>query len=128
MTDREKREQCLRKANECVNGDRDEAYGNAENNFDHIAEMWTAYLKDRLCADIDALDVSNMMIMLKMARISANGFHLDNYIDIAGYAACAYGIAQQQNEDVESAFAGANFEQALKSAFEGAKITLREEA
>ena len=106
MTDRERREQCLRMANECVNGNRDEAYGNAENNFNHIAEMWTAYLKDRLCADIEALDVSNMMILLKMARSSANCFHLDSYIDIAGYAACAYGIAQQQNEICEKAFEG----------------------
>lgn len=103
-TDKERRETCLRKANECVNGSRNEEYGSAENNFNHIANMWTAYLSDRLCAELDALDVSNMMIMLKMARIAANGFHLDNYVDIAGYAACSYGIAQEQNELCEAAF------------------------
>ena len=106
VSDKERREECLRLANGCVNGDRDEEYGNAENSFNHIAAMWTAYLKDRLAYDIDAIDVSNMMIMLKMARIAANGFHLDSYIDIAGYAACAYGIAQQQNEICEKAFEG----------------------
>lgn len=102
-TDKERREECLRKANECVNGSRDEQYGSAENSFQHIAEMWSAYLGEKLNAEIDALDVSSMMIMLKLARVSANGFHLDNYVDIAGYAACAYGIAADEAYGIAAA-------------------------
>lgn len=89
----EKREECLRTACEIVNGARKECYGDAEDNFQTIAELWGTYLNatggDVL---IDSKDVAMMMILLKVARAAAPGIHLDNYIDISGYAACAYGI------------------------------------
>lgn len=88
----EKREECLRTACEIVNGERQESYGDAEDNFQTIATLWETYLKATGCAVlIDSKDVAMMMILLKVARASVPGIHLDNYIDIAGYAACAYG-------------------------------------
>lgn len=39
-----KREECLRKSCEIVNGQREKSYGTPENNFKVIAEMWSAYL------------------------------------------------------------------------------------
>ena len=89
----EKREECLRTACEIVNGARQECYGDAEDNFQTIATMWETYLNERGCAVvIGPKDVAMMMILLKVARAAAPGIHLDNYIDISGYAACAYGI------------------------------------
>lgn len=41
MNDREK---CLREACEIVNGARNQAYGNVEENFDRIASLWSIYL------------------------------------------------------------------------------------
>lgn len=89
----EKREECLRTACEIVNGARQECYGDAEDNFQTIATLWETYLKSTGCdVLIDSKDVAMMMILLKVARAASHEIHLDNYVDIAGYAACAYGI------------------------------------
>ena len=88
----EKREECLRTACEIGNGARHECYGEAEDNFQTIATLWESYLKATGCdVLIDSKDVAMMMILLKVARAAVPGIHLDNYVDIAGYAACAYG-------------------------------------
>ena len=84
-----KREECLRKANEIVNGQREQQYGTPEDNFKMIAEMWSAYLE----TDVSAVDVAMMMSLLKIARISTGTFNEDSFIDLAGYAACGYEIA-----------------------------------
>lgn len=85
------REDCLRKANECVNESRRDKYGELEDNFETIANLWNVYLgaiaEDR--ADLTSVDVANMMTLLKVGR-AATGINSDNYVDIAGYAACAY--------------------------------------
>lgn len=87
------REKCLREACEIVNGAQQECYGDAEDNFQTIATLWETYLKERGCdIVIDSKDVAMMMILLKVARAVYPGSHLDNYVDIAGYAACGYGI------------------------------------
>ena len=89
----EKREECLRTACEIVNGARQDCYGDAEDNFQTIAALWESYLKATGCdVVINSKDVAMMMILLKVARAASHEIHLDNYVDIAGYAACAYGI------------------------------------
>ena len=45
---------------------------------------------------LEAEDVAIMMILLKIARIQTGTFKPDNYIDIAGYAACAAEVAGGQ--------------------------------
>ncbi len=84
------REKMLDEAKGIVCGNRDKEYGKPENNFEYIAYMWNAYLNGS--SHIDADDVANMMILLKLARAKANPEHLDSFVDIAGYAACAYEI------------------------------------
>lgn len=80
----------LNKANDIVNGDRQNDYGEVENNFQVIADLWTAYLKSKtdMTDAITAQDVAVLMIFLKCARISSGHNKDDNWIDIAGYAAC----------------------------------------
>lgn len=73
-------------ANECVNGARPNDYGTPEDNFEMIAELWTAYLG----YDVTAFDVSAMMVLLKLARTRTGNGTADCYIDIAGYAACGF--------------------------------------
>lgn len=79
----------LGKAHKCVCGQREEDYGSPEDNFVVISNLWSCYLTaifgDKL--EISPCDVANMMILLKVAR-NAGGSKLDNWIDIAGYAAC----------------------------------------
>lgn len=78
------REKLLDEAKAIVCGDRDEQYGNPENAFWCIAEMWTSYLG----TEITASNVCDMMVLLKVAR-NSHQQKRDNLVDIAGYAACA---------------------------------------
>lgn len=80
------REECLRKANECVNGGREHDYGTPEDNFKTIADLWEVYLDH----PITKRDVVIMMILLKIARVKTGAGTNDCYVDIAGYSACGY--------------------------------------
>ena len=91
MNDREK---CLREACEIVNGARNQTYGNVEDNFERIATLWSTYIG----TEVTAIDVAMMMVLLKTARVGTGGAsHYDNYVDVAGYAACAYEITKEWN-------------------------------
>lgn len=73
----------LEDAKKIVCGERAEQYGDVESCFSTIGHLWTSYLG----SEISARDVSNMMVLLKIARNKSGG-HRDNWVDIAGYAAC----------------------------------------
>ena len=83
------RKECLEEAAKCVLMDRQTQYGGLENNFQQIADLWEAYLH----VPISPLDVAMCMVMLKIARAKSAKYHADNYVDIAGYAACAAEIS-----------------------------------
>lgn len=86
------RERCLDEAKRIVCTDRNEQYGEPENNFDMIADYWAVYLngKYKIGVQLDSVDVAHMMVLFKMGRITtAKTYKEDNYIDLAGYAACA---------------------------------------
>lgn len=87
-----KREQLLETAKQTVCHDRNDQYGEPEDVFNEIAGHWTNYvahhcLTDNGFVEISEKDVAAMMIMLKVSRIT-NHIKADNWIDIAGYAAC----------------------------------------
>lgn len=89
-----KRAETLDSAKEIVTKDREEQYGSPEDNFATIAEFWTTYIKTKCVSpgtdvNISPADVGTMMILLKTARIAGGSEKADNFIDIAGYAACA---------------------------------------
>lgn len=79
----------LKTAENIVNGDREKQYGKAENNFKTIADLWVDYLaaKDDPM-DIEPKDVAAMLALLKIARIASGHAKEDNWVDLAGYAAC----------------------------------------
>ena len=79
-----KRAEILDAAKRCVCGDREQDYGSPENNFRVIADLWTAYLG----YEVAATDVAAMLALLKIARIASGHAKDDNWIDLAGYAAC----------------------------------------
>jgi hypothetical protein len=85
-----KRADILATASEYVTTDRAATHGNAEDNFLRTAELWNAYLG---VDNITSTDVAVMLALLKVARIKQNPNHTDNWIDIAGYAACGGEIA-----------------------------------
>lgn len=83
------RKDILTKAISTVNGDREEDYGSPEHNFETIAKLWNAYMDARPDkTDIKPVDVAAMMALLKLARIASQHAKQDNWIDLAGYAAC----------------------------------------
>lgn len=93
------RSEILDMAKEIVTKDRQATHGNAEDNFSTISEMWEAYIRSACIAGdyydlcISPNDVAIMMILLKIARTASNPEHLDNWLDMVGYAACGGEIA-----------------------------------
>ena len=79
------RKEILEKAEQCVNGQREQDYGSPEDNFGVIADLWSVYLGDR---NINPVDVAMMMALLKIARIRSGQGTDDSFVDLAGYAAC----------------------------------------
>ena len=79
-----KREEILTLAKQAVNGEREQTYGSPEDSFERIARLWSTYLQQ----PVNGLDVAKMMILFKLARTGEHEY-LDNWVDIAGYAACA---------------------------------------
>lgn len=86
------RTEILKKAQDVVNGDRDKEYGQPEDNFAVIADLWSAYKGVKFTR----VDVSMMMSLLKIARIRSNPDKPDSYVDLAGYAACAAEVAAKE--------------------------------
>lgn len=87
------RDGLLEEAKRLINGDREEQYGNAEEAFTMVAELWTTWLKNRSPVivkngGLGAFDVAMMMALLKVAR-SAVATAPDSLVDLAGYAAIA---------------------------------------
>lgn len=83
------RNDILAKAADIVGGHRVKDYGEPEDNFGIIAQLWSAYLG----IDISSVDVSMLMVLFKSARVKSGTGTLDSFIDIAGYAACGGEIA-----------------------------------
>lgn len=95
-----KRAEILEAARVCVCGEREQDYGKLENNFETVGLLWGVYLraahpefaKVMAINHINAKDVAVMMGLLKVGRI-ATGNKEDNFVDLAGYAACAGEVA-----------------------------------
>ena len=85
------RKSILAEAERCVCTDREAQYGSPENNLSLIARLWREYLDTD--KPITAHDVAIMMALLKIGRIASGQVKEDNYVDLAGYAACAGEIA-----------------------------------
>lgn len=63
-----------------VEGDRQEQYGSYDENLSRIAALWSSYIG----TDITAMDVSLMMVLLKISRCKA-GYARDNAVDGVAY-------------------------------------------
>ena len=79
-----KRDEILDAAKLRVCRGREQDYGIPEWDFETIAKFWTAYLYYQ----VSATDVAAMLALMKIARISSGHAKEDNWVDLAGYAAC----------------------------------------
>lgn len=89
----------LNTANDIINGERKEDYGDAFDSFDRIAGLWSSYLNHH----ISPVDVAHMMILMKVSRgtnhAKFNRINEDNLVDIAGYSALAYQVSENYFKD-----------------------------
>jgi hypothetical protein len=100
------RKEILHQAEICVTGERQHDYGRPERNFRVIAGLWQSYLKYSGCVGsktdvcICPEDVALMMCLFKIGRACTGDYPvLDNYVDLAGYAACAGELATGAQDD-----------------------------
>ncbi|AVO22369.1 hypothetical protein PBI_SMEAGOL_55 [Mycobacterium phage Smeagol] len=88
-------ESILEEAQRLIHGPRNKNYGHPRENFADISALFSAYLG----RPITDLDVANLMILVKVARVKGTGYHRDSYTDIAGYAGCAERIYEEPVEE-----------------------------
>lgn len=95
------RKEILDAALKCVNGDRDRQYGNPEDSFRCIAEFWNNYIRCRTGYDVhlEPSDTAAMLALLKIARIAGGQVKDDNWIDLAGYAACGGEVQHKETDE-----------------------------
>ena len=91
------RPEILDAAKKCVCGQREQDYGSPENNFQVIADLWTAYYGQKFTP----LNVAMMMTLLKIGRIRSGTATDDSFVDAAGYIACGGEIASQRKDVTE---------------------------
>lgn len=90
------RSEILKAAERCVCTDRNQQYGEPEDNFRIIAALWNVYLFGRGAkSQLNPADVGAMMALFKLGRIATGGDKADNFVDLAGYAACAGEISTE---------------------------------
>lgn len=103
MTDHyEKAKQAWETAGKLVQGDRRETHGDFKTNFQAIADLWSVYIANvatkRKAMEplIQAEDVAQMMVLLKVARAMNGGINIDDYIDAIGYSMIAAGLVHSE--------------------------------
>ena len=99
------RAKILDEAAKIICSDRNDEYGEPEDNFEVIGKLWSAFLSAR-CAPVGVqiemgpAEVAEMMALFKIGRLaSAYCPKRDSFVDCAGYIACAGEIALRGEED-----------------------------
>jgi hypothetical protein len=78
----------LKRAEEIINGERQNHYGSPEDSFGLISTLWQFHLDNRTnTGPLDAADVGMMMTLFKFARMYGQKWHPDNAVDACGYLA-----------------------------------------
>lgn len=76
-------------------GERGQDYGGIEDNFSHIASIFTTMTGKAFGAH----DVAMVLAAVKIARIRQSPGKADNYLDAINYLAFAHELRPQQNSD-----------------------------
>lgn len=99
---KEARKEILDEAAKAVLHDRTTTHGGVEDNFATIATYWTNHLQARGLIPsgkaMESRDVAVMLAMLKAARLAQSFDHRDNWVDMAGYAACGGGLVPKPTQ------------------------------
>ena len=82
----------LAEASCLINGSRNEQYGDYEDNWIRIGELWGTLLE---IEPIPPHMVGVMLATMKLSRIVSNTNHMDNYIDALAYLAGSGSLASE---------------------------------
>ena len=77
------RKEILDKAEKMINGPRAKDYGDAHENHERIAKMWSVLLE----RDVTVAQVYQCMLAVKLSRLIETPGHEDSWLDICGYSA-----------------------------------------
>lgn len=88
------RKECLDAAAAAVLKNRQAIYGGVEDSFGDVARMWSIILGHQ----VTSAQVALCMAGLKIVRACSSPDHADNWVDLAGYAACGAEIATAAEE------------------------------
>ena len=94
------RARILNEARDIICSDRNKQYGEPEDNFAVIGELWSQYLRRSkdVAIDLNGYDVGMLMALLKIGRLETGTPKRDNFVDLAGYVACAAEIALRKEQ------------------------------
>jgi len=98
-TNADRRAEFLETVKTFVCKDRNVTHGDADDNFRVIASLWETYLNNTPPQNLNSVDVAIMMCLFKVARLMANPKNMENWHDLAGYAACGGGIVMKKLEE-----------------------------
>lgn len=85
MTDLPMHLRVLDDAARMLDEDRQDDYGDPEENFTRIAALWSAYLNMNISPD----QVAVMMTLMKCSRLAHSPDHYDSFVDGVAYLAMA---------------------------------------
>ena len=77
------RKDILEKAEKMINGPRAKDYGDAHENHERIAKMWSVLLE----REVTVAQVYQCMIAVKLSRLMETPDHEDTWLVICGYSA-----------------------------------------
>lgn len=93
------RKRVLDAASKAVLKDRNDTHGEPEDTFAAIADFHRVWRKWNRHRNGDEHDTAIELLLVKVARIATGApAHMDNYVDTAGYASCAYELAMKRKE------------------------------
>jgi len=91
-----KRDEILQTAGDLISKDRHDTYGDSATSHGRIAAFWSTYLN----LEISPVDVAAMLVLMKVSRSKGGSTipHIDNFVDICGYAALAGEMASSGDQ------------------------------
>jgi hypothetical protein len=115
-----KRKKLIDEASQYVTKDRNTSYGEPEDNFQAIADVWNAQgvridkPHNGSHRNVTSTDVALMMAGMKLARLKTNPSHRDSWVDLIGYAACGGDIALPDEDDEPDELEETQVEEAIR--------------
>ena len=76
--------------------DRGSSYGNAIDNHEDIKTLWNVLLRNKLSSDLSTVDVTLLLVALKLARLMKSPDHKDSMQDIICYSGIMIALSEQE--------------------------------